>query len=53
MRRRRGARQARERWVFGWSAPLARAIGSQAGMAAITPRVGRIIDLLGMAPGIR
>ncbi len=53
MRRRRGARQARERWVFGWSGPVARAIGSQAGMAAITPRVGRIVGLLGLAPGSR
>lgn len=53
MRRRRGARQARERWLAGPSGLIARAINSQAGMAAITPRAGRIISLLGLKPGSR
>lgn len=51
MRRRRAARQAREGWVFGRTAPLARALNSQAAMAAITPRVPRVISLLELAPG--
>ena len=53
MRRRRTARQIRERWVhgrFGW---LAHAIGSQAGVAAITPRLQRVVNLLELAPGRR
>ena len=53
MRRRRAARQAREAWVFGRTGPLARAINSQAAMAAITPRVPRVISLLELAPGRR
>lgn len=53
MRRRRAAREARSRWVFGRTAPLARAINSQVGMAAITPRVERIISLIELAPGKR
>lgn len=53
MRRRRGARQARERWLAGPSGLVARAINSQAGMAAITPRAGRIISLLDLKPGSR
>ena len=53
MRRRRAAREARERWVFGPTAPLARALNSQAAMAAITPRVPRVISLLELAPGRR
>ena len=53
MRRRRAARLAREDWVFGRTGPLARAINSQAAMAAITPRVPRVISLLELAPGRR
>lgn len=53
MRRRRAVREARERWVYGETAPLARAINSQAGMAAITPRVQRVISLLELSPGRR
>ncbi len=53
MRRRRAARQAREGWVFGKTGPVARAINSQAAMAAITPRVARVISLLELAPGRR
>lgn len=53
MRRRRAAREARERWVFGPTAPLARALNSQAAMAAITPKVPRVISLLELAPGRR
>ena len=53
MRRRRAARLARERWVFGRTAPIARAINSPAGMAAITPRVARVISLLELSPGRR
>jgi SAM-dependent methyltransferase len=53
MRRRRGARQAREAWLSGPSAFLARAIDSQAGMAALTPRAGKIVDLLELRPGKR
>lgn len=53
MRRRRAAIAARDAWVHGMGAPLARAINSQAGMAAITPRVGRIISLLELRPGKR
>jgi SAM-dependent methyltransferase len=51
IRRRRAAIEARERWVFGRTAPLARAINSQAAMAAITPRVQRIISLIDLRPG--
>jgi SAM-dependent methyltransferase len=50
MRRRRGARQARERWA---RTAFARLINSQAGMAAITPRVERIVSLLDLGPGRR
>ncbi len=53
MRRRRTARQVRERWLFGRMGWLVRAIDSQAGMAAVTPRVQRVIDLLGLAPDRR
>jgi len=53
MRRRRAAIAARDGWVHGRGAPLARAINSQAGMAAITPRAGRIIDLLNLRAGKR
>ena len=53
MRRRRSARQARQRWVFGTAAPLARALASQAAMAAITPRADRIIDLVQLRAGGR
>lgn len=51
IRRRRETRQARERWVFGATAPLARLLASQTAMAAMTPRVGRIIDLIDLAAG--
>ncbi len=51
MRRRRTARQARERWATGKTAFIARLINSQAGMALITPRVQRIISLLDLRPG--
>ena len=53
MRRRRAVREARERWVYGRFGPLARATNSQTGMAAITPRVKRVISLLELAPGRR
>lgn len=53
MRRRRSARQARERWMAGKTAPLARALASQTWMAASLPRVARIIDLLELGPGKR
>lgn len=53
MRRRRAAITARETWITGPSAYFARAINSQAGMALITPRVERIIDLLDLGPGRR
>ena len=53
MRRRRATRQAREQWVFGKTAPIARAIASQTVQAAITPRVQRVISLLDLAPGKR
>jgi SAM-dependent methyltransferase len=53
MRRRRTARSTRERWVNGPWRWLARAINSQAGMAAITPRVQRVVNLLELAPGKR
>ena len=51
MRRRRTARQARERWISGKTAFFARLVNSQAGMALITPRVQRIIGLLELTPG--
>lgn len=51
MRRRRSARQARELWVFGRSAPFARALAAQAAQAAITPRANRVIDLLRLRDG--
>ena len=53
MRRRRAAITARERWTTGGTSYLARAINSQAGMALVTPRVQRVIDLLELAPGKR
>lgn len=53
MRRRRAAREARERWVFGRTAPIARMLNSQAAMAAITPRVERVISLLALGAGRR
>jgi ubiquinone/menaquinone biosynthesis C-methylase UbiE len=53
IRRRRTIRQKRANWVFGRTAPLARAINSQTAMAAITPRVQRIISLLELGPGKR
>ena len=53
MRRRRETRQARERWVFGATAPVARMVASQVAMALITPRVARIIDLIDLKPGKR
>jgi SAM-dependent methyltransferase len=53
MRRRRSARHARERWVYGATAPIARTLASQAAMAAITPRADRIIDLLQLRTGGR
>ena len=53
MRRRRAAITAREAWISGPSAYLARAINSQPGMALITPRVQRVIDLLDLCPGRR
>jgi SAM-dependent methyltransferase len=53
MRRRRKAIEARQEWVFGSTALLARAINSQTGMALITPRAQRIIDLIELGPGKR
>lgn len=53
IRRRRSARLARQAWVEGRAAPLARMINSQAGMAAITPRAARIADLIELGPGKR
>jgi SAM-dependent methyltransferase len=53
MRRRRAAITAREKWISGSSAYLARAINSQPAMALITPRVARVIDLLDLCPGRR
>ncbi|MCZ2110272.1 MAG: methyltransferase domain-containing protein [Dehalococcoidia bacterium] len=53
MRRRRQARQVRFHWVHGRWRWLARAINSQTGMAAITPRAHRIIDLIELGPGKR
>ena len=53
MRRRRAVREARERWVFGRTAPIARMLNSQAAMAAITPRVERVISLLALGAGRR
>ena len=53
MRRRRQTRETRFRWVFGRTAPIARAINSQTAMAAITPRVERIISLIDLVPGKR
>jgi len=51
MRRRRRVIEARQQWVSGPTAPLARAINSQSAMALITPRAQRIIDLIQLAPG--
>jgi SAM-dependent methyltransferase len=53
MRRRRAARQVREHWLHGRLGWLARAVDSQTGMAALTPRVQRVISLVGLAPGRR
>jgi SAM-dependent methyltransferase len=53
MRRRRSGRQARERWVWGRTAAVARLLSSQVGMAAITPRAERIIDLVELRRGGR
>lgn len=53
MRRRRKAIEARQGWVFGATAALARAANSQTGMALITPRAQRIIDLIELGPGKR
>lgn len=53
IRRRRTARQTRAAWVRGPLAPLARAMNSQSALAAITPRVRRVIDLIELAPGKR
>ena len=53
MRRRRQARQARFRWVHGRWRWIERIINSQAGMAAITPRANRVIDLIELGPGKR
>ncbi|HQW51965.1 MAG TPA: methyltransferase domain-containing protein [Tepidiformaceae bacterium] len=53
MRRRRRVIEARQQWVAGPAAPLARAINSQTGMALITPRAQRIIDLIQLSPGKR
>lgn len=53
MRRRRAVREKRWRWVFGRTETLARIINSQTAMAAVTPRVQRIMSLLDLAPGRR
>ena len=53
MRRRRRVIEARQQWMAGPAAPLARAINSQTGMALITPRAQRIIDLIQLGPGKR
>ena len=53
MRRRRQAIEARQEWAFGRTAPIARAIASQTGMALITPRAQRVIDLIELGPGKR
>jgi SAM-dependent methyltransferase len=53
MRRRRAVIAARERWLTGRWRWLARAIGSQAGQALLTPRAGRVIELLELGPGKR
>jgi len=53
MRRRRRVIEARQQWVAGPAAPIARAINSQTGMALITPRAQRIIDLIQLSPGKR
>ncbi len=53
MRRRRSARQARERWTSGRTAPLARVLDSQAAWAARYPNVERINSLLQLGPGKR
>lgn len=53
MRRRRNARLAREQWVWGQGAPLAKLLSSQAAMAALTPRADRIVDLLHLRDGGR
>lgn len=53
MRRRRRVIEARQQWMAGPAAPFARAINSQTGMALITPRAQRIIDLIQLGPGKR
>jgi SAM-dependent methyltransferase len=50
MRRRRSALSLRAAWA---ARPLARALNSQAGMALITPRAARLIDLVELGPGKR
>lgn len=53
MRRRRAVIAARERWLTGRWRWLAQAAGSQTGQALITPRAGRVIELLELGPGRR
>ncbi|MGK2964944.1 MAG: class I SAM-dependent methyltransferase [Tepidiformaceae bacterium] len=53
IRRRRTARDARARWVYGRTAPLARLLNSQSAMSAITPRADRVASLIELAPGRR
>ena len=53
MRRRRSARQARERWALGPTRWLAGLTDSQTAWAARYPRIDRIIDLLELGPGKR
>lgn len=53
MRRRRSIREARGRWVFGRTAPLARFVASQSVQAMITPRAARVVDLIQLERGKR
>jgi SAM-dependent methyltransferase len=53
IRRRREVHEARWRWVFGPTRLIARLIDSQTAMAAMTPRVSRIVSLIELAPGKR
>lgn len=46
IRRRREAISARERWLVGPRAALARALDSQAARAALFPRANRLVELL-------
>ncbi|MGE5597658.1 MAG: class I SAM-dependent methyltransferase [Hyphomicrobiales bacterium] len=50
IRRRRNAIEARREWA---ASPLAKWVDSQTMLAAITPRVARVIDLIELAPGRR